>query len=69
MVSFVIITKWHGNNMCAYACAHSLIYIPYGYVYGNDLYIGSFATIFMLVKFHLGFFVMNIICGNILVVG
>ena len=51
---------------------HSLIYIPNGYVYDNKdnlLYFGSFATILMLVKFHLGFFVMNIICGNILVVG
>ena len=71
-VSFVIIMTWHDNSMCAYAYAPFFnIYIEYGYVHDNkdnSLYIGSFATIFMLVKFHLDF-VMNIICGNILVVG
>ena len=58
MVSLVIITTQHGNSMCAYAWAPFLIYIAYSYVYDNkynSLYIGSFATIFMLVKFHLSF--------------
>ena len=56
MASLVIIMRWDGNDVRILLCVIVLpIYYDIIKVTSSTLYIELFATIFMLVKFHLGF--------------